>query len=335
MERFVFIAAVTIAILFGIGAVVGGPKFHWGDVDFDGGAAPVVATTAGRLEPQAHQGEDLSLRHLVAIVTITPEDRADYLVEIDSPGGTPMPTVSSSDGRVTVDGQLKGRISQCNEDGSADLRGYDDITYVNLPRVNIRAPRALRISRSGAGRTEIGPTETLTLELSGCGAVTAGDTAGALVLDVAGSGDVQAGAARRLNADVAGSADVVVGAVSEGADVDIAGSGSVTIASLNGELSADGAGSGQVSVGSGAITRANVDLAGSGGVDIAATVQTLNVSIVGSGDVDVASTVGDIEAEIAGSGSVKAQAVTGSVREESFGSGDVIIGGQPSGGRTP
>jgi hypothetical protein len=324
MERFVFVAAVTIAVIFGIGAMFG-PHFNF-DVDIEGGASPVVATTAGRLEPQAYQGDELRLKHLAAIVTVMPEDRSDYLIEIDSPGGTPMPTVSASEGHVTVDGQLRGRISHCNDDGSAELRGYDDITAANLPRITIRAPRTLNISRSGAGTTEIGAAEALTLDLSGCGAVTTGDVAGELALDVAGSGDVRAGAARRLNADVAGSADVNVGAVSEGADVDIAGSGSVTIASLTGDLSADGAGSGNVRVDGGAITLAKVDLAGSGDVEIAATVQTLQVSIVGSGDVDVANTVGDIDAEIAGSGGVSARAVTGAVHKEVFGTGDVQVG---------
>ena len=326
MERFVFVVAVTIAVLFGIVAAFGGPHFNF-DMDIEGGGtAPIVETTAGRLDAQPHQGRELDLKHLVAIVTITPEDRTDYLIEIDSPGGTPMPTVSSDEGRVVIDGRLRGRVSRCHEDGSADLRGYDDITVANLPRITIRAPRTLNISRSGAGRTEIGPSEALTLELSGCGAVTAGDVTNDLVLDVAGSGDINAGAARHLNADVAGSADVVVGAVAEGAEVDIAGSGSVTIASLNGDLSADGAGSGNVNVSGGAITMANVDLAGSGGVDIAASVQTLNVSIVGSGDVDVTNTVGDIDADIAGSGGVSARAVTGAVRKEVWGSGDVNVG---------
>lgn len=328
MERFVFIAAVTIAILFGIGAVVGGPHFNFSvDLDDDGvGTAPVVATTAGRLEPQAFSGDELRLKHLAAIVIITPEDRADYLIEIDSPGGAPMPTVSSSNGNVVVDGQLRGRISRCNDDGGAELRGYGAVAAANLPRITIRAPRTLRIDRSGAGSTEIGATESLNLDFSGCGAVTAADTAGELNLDVAGSGTVRAGAARRLDADVAGSAEVSVGVVAEGASVDIAGSGAVTIASLNGELSSDGAGSGNLSVQGGAITVANVDLAGSGDVTIAGTVQTLEVSIVGSGDVDVANTVGDINADIAGSGSVSARAVTGAVHKEVFGSGDVRVG---------
>ena len=326
MERFVFVVAVTIAVLFGIVAAFGGPDFNF-HVDIDGGGtSPVVETTAGRLEPQTYVGDELSLKHLVAFVTITPEDRTDYLIEIDSPGGTPMPTVSADGGRVVIDGRLRGRVSRCNDDGSAELRGYDTITTANVPRVNIRAPRALRVSRSGAGRTEIGATQELSLDLSGCGTVTAADVAGELDLDVAGSGDVHAGAARHLRADVAGSADVTVGAVAEGADVDLAGSGSVAIASLSGEFSADGAGSGNVSVGGGAITVANIDLAGSGDVDIAASVQTLRVSIVGSGDVDVSNTVGDIEADIAGSGGVSARAVTGAVRKEVWGSGDVNVG---------
>ena len=328
MERFVFIAAVTIAVLFGIAAVFHGPHFNFGvDIDADGGTAPVVGTTAGRLAPQAYQGSELRLKHLAAIVTITPEDRSDYLIEIDSPGGTPMPTVSAEEGRVVVDGQLRGRISHCNEDGSAALRGYDDITAANLPRINIRAPRTLSVARSGAGTTTIGASEALDLDLAGCSTVTAGDVAGEMKLDVSGSGDVRAGAARRLHADVAGSGEINVGAVAEGANVDIAGSGTVTVASVTGELHSDGAGSGDLHVRGGSLTLAKIDLAGSGGVDIAAPVQTLEVSIIGSGDVDVTDTVGDINADIIGSGDVTARAVTGAVHKDVQGPGDVRVGG--------
>ncbi|MGQ0531947.1 MAG: GIN domain-containing protein [Caulobacteraceae bacterium] len=341
MERFVFVAAIAIAIIFGIGAVVGGPHFSfhgdWDEEDGIGGTAPVVAVSAGRMEAQTFAGTDLRLRHMAAIVTVSPEDRSDFSVEIDnSAGKLPMPTVASEGGRVIIDGQLRGRVRDCEEGGGASVRGYGEGEFVaaDLPRITIHAPRTLNVDRSGAGTTEIGATQELSLDVSGCSLTTAGDVAGALKMDVAGSGDVRAGAAQSLNADVAGSADVTVGAVAGNATVDIAGSGSVTMASLTGELDADGAGSGSVEVQGGAVTNAEIDLAGSGGVTIAAPVERLNVSIVGSGDVDVNGTVGDIEAEIAGSGSVAAQAVTGTVREESWGSGDVIIGGQPSGGRT-
>lgn len=336
MERFVFVAAITIAIIFGIGAVFGGPNWSNFHVEIDGdedgmrGTAPIVAVSPGSMEAQAFEGDVLRLRHVAAVITITPEDRTDFSVEIDNTAGKlPMPTVASEGGRVIVDGQLRGRVRDCRDGGGATVRGYGEgeFAVADLPRITIRAPRALNLERSGAGSTEIGPTQALTLEVAGCSSTTAGDVGGAAELDVAGSGDMRIGAVQTLNADVAGSANVNIGAVAAGAEVDIAGSGSVTLASLTGDLNTDGAGSGNIEVQGGTIATAEVDLAGSGGVSISAPVQTLNVSIVGSGDVDVNGAVGDIDADIAGSGSVSAQSVTGNVRKEVWGSGDVHVGG--------
>lgn len=326
MERFVFVTAIVVAIIFGIGAVVGRGNFVSFDFDGEGGSAPIVETTAGRLDAQAFAGNELRLKHLAALITITPEDRTDYLIEITSPGGTPMPTVSAEDGRVVIDGQLRGRISGCEDDGGAQLRGYANVSAEQLPRITIRAPRTLSIDRNGAGTTTIAAAQAVDLDLAGCSTASLGDVAETIDLELAGSGRVTTGSARRLNADVAGSGEVNVGQIAEGADLDIAGSGSVTIASLTGDLSADAAGSGNVTVQAGSITTASIDLAGSGDVSIAAPVQTLNVSIVGSGDVAVTAAVGEIEADIAGSGGVTAQSVTGAVRKEIWGSGDVVVG---------
>ncbi len=334
MERFVFVAAIAVAIIFGVGAVFGGPNwsnFHVeiGDDDGGHGVAPVVATSPGSMTAETFAGEALRIRNLAAIVTITPEDRTDYVIEIDNNAGQlPMPTVSADEGRVVIDGQLRGRVRDCGDGGNTSVRGYGDGEFAanELPRITIRAPRTLRIDRSGAGVTEIGATQTLDLDISGCSTTNAGDVTGELTMDVAGSGSVNAGAAQSLDADIAGSADVVVGAVANGASIDIAGSGSVTLASLTGELTSDGAGSGSVNVRGGAITTANIDLAGSGDVDIAATVQALEVSIVGSGGVNVSAQVGTIDAEIAGSGNVSAASATGSIRQEVWGSGEVSVG---------
>lgn len=327
MERFVFVAAIVIAVIFGIGALMG-PNLHFEFNGEDGGpTAALVEVAPGRLEPQTLAGESLEIQYAAAHVTITPEDRADYLIEIDnSAGRAPMPEVVTRNNQVIIDGRLRGRISRCGMDGGADLRGYGDLSAADLPRITIRAPRALRLERGGAGATEIGALESLDLDASGCGQVTVGDIAREARLDMAGSGQVRTGSVRSLAAEVAGSGEVNVGAVAEGADVEIAGSGSVVIASLNGDLSADGAGSGNVRVLAGSVGLADVDLAGSGDIIIAAPVQRLNVSIVGSGDVDVEGAVGDIEAEIAGSGSVSVASVTGAVRQEVWGSGGVRIG---------
>jgi hypothetical protein len=331
MERFVFIAAVTIAVLFGIGAMFGnghhdGVGFHF-DFDDEGGfsPAPIVATDAGALAATAYAGDELRIRHIVARVTVTPEDRSDFLIEINSPGGLPLPEVSVDGSQITIDGRLRGRVGDCF-DGGARVRGYEDATPERLPVINVRAPRELVLERSGAGTTEVGPTESLDFDFSNCGSATIGDVAGKLGVDLAGSGSITVGAVRTLEADVAGSGDLRVGTIAEGANVDIAGSGTVTLASLTGSLSADSAGSGMLSIEGGAVSVAEIDMAGSGDVNIAAPVETLKASIVGSGDVEVANTVGDLDAEIAGSGSVIARAVTGNSSSEVWGSGEVRIG---------
>jgi hypothetical protein len=331
MERFVFVAAVTIAIIWGAVAMLGGGRFihfsgDW-DIDADARMAPLVQVAPGNMASQSYVGAELDLEHLAANVVITTEDRTDFAIEIANPAGrVPMPEVTVEGGRVTIDGQLSRRIERCTN-GGADLRDYGSVSAEELPRITIRAPRVLEVDRSGAGSIEIGPTQSLDLDFSSCGSGTVGDVAGALNIDLAGSGQISAGAAQTLSADVAGSGTLSVGAVAQGANVDIAGSGEVRIASLNGDLSSDGAGSGNLSVQGGAINQASIDLAGSGDVDIAASVRSLNASIVGSGNVDVAGEVGDIDADIAGSGNISARSVTGAVRKEVWGSGDVRVGG--------
>lgn len=330
MERFVFVAAVTIAIILGVVAVFGGRFVHFSgdwDIDADARMAPLVEVAPGNMAAQSYVGDKLDLDDLAANVVITTEDRADYMIEIANPAGrAPMPEIRVEGGRITVDGRLSRRIERCTE-GGADLRDYGSVSAEELPRVTIRAPRDLNVSRDGAGTLEIGPTQSLDLDFSSCGSATVGDVVGALNIDLAGSGRIAAGAAQSLSADVAGSGGLSVGAVAQGANVDIAGSGEVRIASLNGDLSADGAGSGNLSVQGGAVNDANVDLAGSGDVDIMAPIRSLRVSIVGSGSLDVGGEVGDIEADIAGSGNVSARAVTGSIRKDVWGSGDVRVGG--------
>lgn len=331
MERFVFIAAVTIAILFGVGWAFGDRFFHFSiDGDSEGGprTAPIVELAPGSMASQTFAGERIRIRNSVARVVVTPEDRADFAIEIDnSAGRTPMPQVTVDGGRVVIDGGLRGRISRCTEGGGADLRGYESVTGDQVPVITIRAPRNLNISVGGGATTQISATESLNADFNGCGDATIGDVAGDFDLDLAGSSTVRAGAANALNVDLAGSGDVQTGAIAAGADIDVAGSGSVTIASLTGALNSDGAGSGSVVVQGGAVTTASIDLAGSGDIEIAAPVESLDVSIVGSGDVAVRGVVGSIDAEIAGSGNVSAQSVTGEIRKQVWGSGSVDVGG--------
>lgn len=327
MERFVFVAAVTVAIIFGVVAMFGGGAWHmdWDDADAHG-IAPVVQVAPGRLEPQSFAGGEVRVRHAAAIISVIPEDRQDVSVEIDNPGSAPMPTVSTEQGHVLIDGQLRGRIQDCRDTG-VELRGYGFVSTEQMPRITIRTPRRLSIGVSGASRTEIGATEALEADFSGCGDATLAAVTEALSIDLSGSGEVRAAGARSLNAEIAGSGEVEAGPIADGAEVSIAGSGSVAIDSLTGALDASSAGSGSLEVRGGAISLADISLAGSGNVNINAPVERLEASIVGSGDIDVTGQVGEIDAEIAGSGGVSATSVTGNVRKQIMGSGDVTVGG--------
>jgi hypothetical protein len=279
-------------------------------------------------------GGELRIRNIAAIVTITPEDRTDFAVEIDNnPGQLPMPTVATDNGRVLIDGQLRGRVRDCRRDGGATVRGYGDGDFdaTELPHITIRAPRAVHLDRSGAGRTEIGASESAYVEISGCGALTVADVQNALELDIAGAGDVTAAAAGSLNADIAGAGDITLGAIARGADLDISGAGNITIASLTGDFTVDSAGASDITIQGGSIATAEIDMAGTGDIDIAAPVQTLNAQIMGVGHVDVAGTVGDMDVDIAGPGSVTVQAVTGSMRQDIAGPGSVRVTGTTAG----
>jgi hypothetical protein len=344
MERFVFVAAIAVAILFGLGAIFGGPHFRFSMEFDDGPPEAVVEVAPGRMEAQTYQGDSLDIRHVAALITITPEDRSDFLVEIDNQAGrAPMPTVATDGSSVVIDGRLRGRIGDCHDDGGADLRGYGELAAADLPRIAIRAPRDLSVGRGGAGTTEIGPAQSLSLEVAGCSMNAAADVAGDLEVDLAGSGSVRAGAANTLDASVAGSGSVTTGAIAAGAEVEIKGSGEVTLASLSGDLNFEGAGSGTFNVQAGSVSDAEVEVMGSGGAAIAAAVQSLSIDIRGSGDVIIAAevrslsvdivgsgsvdaaTVGDLDADIAGSGNVRVQSVTGSAEQEVWGSGGVTI----------
>lgn len=342
MERFVFVAAVSIAILIGIGTVFGS---HWSNfniqIDDDGGhgTAEIVAVSPGTMASQTFAGGDLRIRNIAAVVTITPEDRPDYAVEIDNNAGQlPMPTVTADDGRVIVDGQLRGRVRDCRRDGGASVRGYGDGDFdtAELPRITIRAPRTVNLDRSGAGQTNVGASEAARVDISGCSAVTLADVRGALELDISGAGDVTAGAAGSLDADIAGAGDINLGAIAGGAQFDISGAGNVTIASLTGDFTIDSAGASDIRINGGSIATAEIDMAGTGDIAIAAPVQTLNASIMGVGHVDVAGTVGDLDVDIAGPGSLTVQAVTGSMRQDIAGPGSVrVTGATPAANPAP
>jgi Putative auto-transporter adhesin, head GIN domain len=325
MERAVFYIAIVVAAMFALGALVDGPHVRISGMgEFGHHAEPVIEVKPEQIAERAYVAGESSVRHAAVRLVVIPEAREDFAVEIDNPGKLPSPQVSLENGRLVIDGRLRGRVGDCGDE--VEVRGYGDIPIDELPQVRLRTPMNLELRVDSAGPTEIGPSGALDAAFSGCGNAEIGDVAGELKLDLAGGGKLHAGAAQSLDLDSAGSAGATIGAVREGAQVSIAGSGDVAIAALTGALDASTAGSGELEVSGGDVAKADISLAGSGSARIHAPVQKLEVSIVGSGEVDVVGAVGDLDAEIAGSGNVRVSSVTGPVRQRVMGSGQVQIG---------
>src|SRR5690606_11971054 len=114
-----------------------------------------------------------------------------------------------SDGRLTVDGRLRGRIGTCTDEG-ADLRGYGFVAHEQMPLITIRAPRDLDLSLTGAGRAEIGATNDLTLDVNGCAHANAADVANEAKIDLNGSGQIVVAGAGEALIDLNGSGEVRV-----------------------------------------------------------------------------------------------------------------------------
>jgi len=200
MERFVFVAAIVVAVIYAIVAIV---HTHIG-IDIDGAsAAPLVRLSPGNLAPQSFVGGELEITHAAANVTITPEDRQDFSVAIDNPGHAPMPTITSAAGHIVIDGNLRGRIGDCDHDG-VELRGYDDVKRAELPHIVVHAPRALVTEFSGAVFGEIGAAQSYDASFAGCGETSVADVSGPLKVAMSGSGAVHAGAAQSLEANLSG-----------------------------------------------------------------------------------------------------------------------------------
>lgn len=323
MERFVFVTAIVIAVIYAIVAMVAS-NVHV-DMGDGPGSAAVVAVAPGNLASQVYQGTELEIKHAAAVVTVTPEDRTDYAIEITNPGHAPMPTVSVEGGHVTVDGNLRGRIGDCTDEG-IELRGYSTVARADLPHIIVHAPRALNVGFSGAVFGEVGASQSLEGAFSGCGETTVADVAGPLSVSLAGSGGVHAGKAQTVTANLTGSGEVSTGAIAGEGHFNISGSGSVTVASLTGSVEDNSSGSGDLHIQGGAITTADINLVGGGGAKIDATVQTLKVSGLGSGDVEVSAAVHDVDADLVGSGDVRVASITGAVSRHSVGPGTVVVG---------
>jgi hypothetical protein len=259
----------------------------------------------------------VELRHLVAEVTVIPEDRPDVAVTIiRSDPRLPIEVHREGDDVTVVDGGSRhqwwrmvmgGQITRCSgfgERANIQVMGVGSFNRDDLPRVVIRTPMRVSVHSHGAVLGQVGRSDSLELSIAGCDHWTLANVQGDLDIHDSGSGGVRAGTAGRVNIKVAGAGDITLGEVAQGLKVGIAGSGDVRAASVSGPVEVDVAGNGDLRVDAGHASAMKVTIAGSGDVRYGGVADSLDVSIAGSGDISVARVTGKVNKSIAGSGRV-------------------------------
>jgi hypothetical protein len=162
MEKVLVGVALTGAALIALSSTIGGDGFHVRFHDHEGhdDRAVMMAAASGKPETMASQtfaGARLRFDQVAAIVTVTPEARADIAVEISNPGFLPMPKVSLDGDRVVINGGL-GRTRRCSitsSNGSGAIRysfgfaGGAEANEKQIPSSPSRRQKPSRWNRTG------------------------------------------------------------------------------------------------------------------------------------------------------------------------------------------
>jgi len=296
------------------------------------GAAPAFAQTP-----------TLRISHAAARVVISAENRTDIAVSV-SGGASRLPPLNvRRDGRaVVVDGGLDTHSMSCGGDysqthlfGGIDhvhdtrrvkLAGVGWVKVSDLPVITVHAPRAIAVSAGGAVWGDVGPSESLSLDAGGCGDWRIGAVRGKLGVHVAGSGDIQGDTAGALDVSVAVSGDVSLHSIAGPTHIDLAGSGDVHLGAVAGAIDARLAGSGDL-VADRVEGDVTAKLAGSSDMKInGGHAPQLAVQIAGSGDFVFNGVAGSVSASVAGSGDIHVAHAQGPVAKSVIGSGDISVG---------
>lgn len=212
-----------------------------------------VGVIAAALAGQATAAE-LVFRDAVARVVVIPEARSDIQVEVQQGrNGAPAVQVSRSADSVTVYGDSRTR--QCNSDGDGGgwvkLRGGPRIDMDDAAVVTIRAPLSLRISGGGPVWGQVGRTENLSIDQTGCASWTIANVAGTLETELTNGASVRGGTAgtARLGATNGGAVRIVQAGK---LDARATNGGAVKAGAVSGEVNANASGGGVVSIEGGA-----------------------------------------------------------------------------------
>lgn len=336
-----------------------------------------VLLTAGGAWAQPVDGPQVELRDLVARVVVTPEDRNNVDIRVRY-GSVKVPTLMVSQrGNTTVlNGHLSSgkqaphfslRIDVNDEDqvssqgGKVYISGIGKVDIADLPLVFVRVPANAVIKDSAYSFGRVSPSRSLSFTMNGSGewmiepvngplnVINSGSgrisvaSAGDSIVDNMGSGDINLGTVRSLQAVLTGSGNFVVdesgntflqnqgsGDVTlthtAGLKVQLNGSGDLSLGAVMGALNVINNGSSDISaerVGG----PVSLDISGSGDVSIAGgQVPSFSLRGSGSGDVSYGGITNTVNVDTNGSGDISIMKATGAVVTKVVGSGEMHIG---------
>jgi hypothetical protein len=339
------------------------------------GMTSAVTLTATGVLAQPYMTDDgpqVELRDMVARVVVTPEDRSDVDIRVRY-GSVKVPTLMISQrGNTTVlNGHLSSgkqvphfsfRINVNDEDqvsaegGKVYISGIGKVNVSDLPLVFVRVPANAVVKDSAYTFGRVGPSRSLDFVMNGSGewvvepvngplnVINSGSgrisvtSAGDSIVDNMGSGDINLGAVRNLQAvltgsgnftvdqsgntflqnqgsgdvrltrtaglkvQLNGSGDLSLGSVMGGLNVVNNGSSDIAIERVGGPVTLDISGSGDVSIAGGQVPAFVLRGSGSGDVSFDGITNTVNVDTNGSGDVSIMKATGTVITKVVGSG---------------------------------
>jgi hypothetical protein len=251
-----------------------------------------AALAVGPAAAAPAQPPELKIENAAIRLLVIPEARRDLAVTISGGTGTPVPKVTRQGANVAIDGGLAaggevfgfrfGGVS-CRE-GEVNLPGKGWTAVKDLPLVTVHAPIDPRLSVSGAAFGEVGPSRSLALSSTGCGAWKAGAVSGDAAVHLVGS------------------PSLAMASVGKGLQAELTGQSKLTATEANGPLKLASTGSARIEIARGRAPSADLQLTGSGGISYGGEVGTLNTAVAGSGNIRVAMVFGMATSSTRGSG---------------------------------
>jgi hypothetical protein len=288
----------------------------------------------------------LIIRDAAVSVAVVPEARSDIAVEVWRPNPGLALDVRRQGADVVIDGHLPQFLSSCHGSGAAMhvfIFPRGDFALAQMPQVLVHAPLDAVIESGGFVHGVVARSQSLTLNIGGCGDWTVANVAGAMSANVAGVGDVRTGASRSAEVGLSGTGHLSVGRVQTQLVAHLSGAGSLSVREAGAaDLSVSGTGglttgpiAGPLSVrlsGAGSLKTASVggpviaDVSGVGNVMIeGGHAPSLGARVSGTGNIAFRGVADTLDASVSGVGSIEVARVTGSVSQHVSGIGSVHI----------